>query len=75
MRLPDGPGRAPARQRRRCGRWFEATRGLCGSAGLFSEEYDIAQRQQRGNLPQTFVHAMMLECAARLGTPSARGNP
>lgn len=50
-------------------RWFEATRGLCGSAGLFSEEYDIAQRQQRGNLPQAFVHAMLLECAARLAGP------
>ncbi|MFD0277233.1 glycoside hydrolase family 15 protein [Kitasatospora sp. NPDC127111] len=50
-------------------RWFEATRGLCGSAGLFSEEYDIAQRQQRGNLPQAFVHAMMLECGARLARP------
>ncbi|MFJ8627050.1 glycoside hydrolase family 15 protein [Kitasatospora sp. NPDC093550] len=50
-------------------RWFEATRGLCGSAGLFSEEYDIAQRQQRGNLPQAFVHAMLLEAAARLARP------
>nr|WP_326847420.1 glycoside hydrolase family 15 protein [Streptomyces kaniharaensis] len=50
-------------------RWFEATRGLCGSAGLFSEEYDIAQRQQRGNLPQAFVHAMLLECAACLARP------
>ncbi|MFJ9770844.1 glycoside hydrolase family 15 protein [Kitasatospora sp. NPDC101157] len=50
-------------------RWFEATRGLCGSAGLFSEEYDLAQRQQRGNLPQAFVHAMLLEAAARLAGP------
>ncbi|MFF2950435.1 glycoside hydrolase family 15 protein [Kitasatospora sp. NPDC057965] len=50
-------------------RWFDSTRGLCGSAGLFSEEYDIAQRQQRGNLPQAFVHAMLLECAARLARP------
>ncbi|WP_234322563.1 glycoside hydrolase family 15 protein [Streptomyces sp. NRRL S-350] len=52
-------------------RWFETTRGLCGSAGLFAEEYDIAQRQQRGNLPQAFVHALMLECAARLARPPA----
>ncbi|RKT09434.1 GH15 family glucan-1,4-alpha-glucosidase [Streptomyces sp. 1114.5] len=51
-------------------RWFETTRGLCGSAGLFSEEYDLAQRQQRGNLPQAFVHAVLLECAARLATPA-----
>ncbi|MER6303721.1 glycoside hydrolase family 15 protein [Kitasatospora sp. NPDC001539] len=50
-------------------RWFETTRGLCGSAGLFSEEYDVAQRQQRGNLPQAFVHAMLLESAARLALP------
>ncbi|MER7705766.1 glycoside hydrolase family 15 protein [Kitasatospora sp. NPDC097605] len=50
-------------------RWFEAARGCCGSAGLFAEEYDIAQRQLRGNLPQAFVHAMMLECAARLAAP------
>ncbi|MCG6494233.1 glycoside hydrolase family 15 protein [Kitasatospora sp. A2-31] len=50
-------------------RWFETTRGLCGTAGLFSEEYDVAQREQRGNLPQAFAHAMMLECAARLARP------
>ncbi|MFF8772575.1 glycoside hydrolase family 15 protein [Kitasatospora sp. NPDC015120] len=50
-------------------RWFEAARGCCGSAGLFAEEYDIAQRQLRGNLPQAFVHAMMLECAARAAAP------
>ncbi|MFE2110411.1 trehalase-like domain-containing protein [Kitasatospora sp. NPDC059463] len=33
------------------------------------EEYDIARRQLRGNLPQAFVHAMMLECAARAAAP------
>ena len=42
------------------------------AAGLFSEEYDVTQRQLRGNLPQAFVHALMLECCARLaGPPSA----
>jgi len=46
--------------------WFERTRGACGSPGLFSEEYDTAQRQLRGNLPQMFVHALLLECACRL---------
>ncbi|WP_307806347.1 glycoside hydrolase family 15 protein [Streptomyces sp. FH025] len=56
-------------------RWFEVTRGLCGSAGLFSEEYDVAQRRQRGNLPQAFVHAMMLECSARLADSSPGRNP
>jgi GH15 family glucan-1,4-alpha-glucosidase len=47
-------------------RWFERNRAACGPAGLFSEEYDVQQRQLRGNLPQAFVHAVMLECAATL---------
>jgi alpha,alpha-trehalase len=46
--------------------WFERNRASCGPAGLFTEEYDVHQRQLRGNLPQAFVHAGMLECAARL---------
>ncbi|MFF7725552.1 glycoside hydrolase family 15 protein [Streptomyces sp. NPDC008001] len=50
-------------------RWFERNRAACGPAGLYSEEYDVAQRQLRGNLPQAFVHALMLECAARLVDP------
>lgn len=49
-------------------RWFERNRAACGSPGLFSEEYDVAERQLRGNLPQAFVHATLLECAARLGS-------
>ncbi|HEX5585491.1 glycoside hydrolase family 15 protein [Gaiella sp.] len=44
-------------------RWFERTRAACGPPGLLSEEYDIQQRQLRGNLPQAFVHAELLECA------------
>ncbi|RZU12715.1 glycoside hydrolase family 15 protein [Streptomyces sp. BK239] len=48
-------------------RWFERTRAACGSPGLFAEEYDVAQRQLRGNLPQGFVHALLLECSARFG--------
>ncbi len=47
-------------------RWFERARAACGPPGLFSEEFDVAQRQLRGNLPQAFVHATMLECAVRL---------
>jgi hypothetical protein len=39
---------------------------LRGPAGLYTEEYDVHQCQLRGNLPQAFVHARMLECAARL---------
>lgn len=48
------------------GQWFERTRGSCGGSGLFSEEYDVAQRQLRGNIPQAFVHALLVECAGRL---------
>jgi alpha,alpha-trehalase len=47
-------------------RWFERNRAACGSPGLFSEEYDVTERQLRGNLPQAFVHALLLESAARL---------
>jgi len=56
-------------------RWFERNRAACGPAGLYTEEYDVRQRQLRGNLPQAFVHAGMLECAARLSaTPSGPGS-
>lgn len=53
--------------------WFERNRAACGAPGLYSEEYDIAERQLRGNLPQAFVHAMLLECAARLASAPGRG--
>jgi hypothetical protein len=53
----------PARARH----WFERNRAACGPPGLLAEEYDVTQRQLRGNLPQAFVHALLLECAARLG--------
>jgi alpha,alpha-trehalase len=48
-------------------RWFERNRAACGPPGLLSEEYDVRQRQTRGNLPQAFVHALLLECAAAQG--------
>jgi hypothetical protein len=47
-------------------RLFERNRASCGPAGLFTEEFDIGQRQLRGNLPQAFVHALLLETAATL---------
>jgi alpha,alpha-trehalase len=50
-------------------RWFERNRAACGPPGLFAEEYDVAQRQLRGNLPQAFVHALLLESARRLADP------
>jgi alpha,alpha-trehalase len=46
--------------------WFERNRTACGPAGLLSEEFDVQQRQLRGNLPQAFVHAMLLESATSL---------
>ena len=48
-------------------RWFERNRAACGPPGLLAEEYDVRQRQLRGNLPQAFVHALLLETAQRLG--------
>jgi GH15 family glucan-1,4-alpha-glucosidase len=50
----------------RAARWFERNRAACGPAGLLSEEFDVVQRQMRGNLPQAFVHALLLQCAAVL---------
>ncbi|MEU3215719.1 glycoside hydrolase family 15 protein [Streptomyces sp. NPDC006971] len=50
-------------------RWFERNRAACGTTGLFAEEFDIRQRQLRGNVPQAFVHALFLESATRLAAP------
>ena len=54
-------------RREEAARWFERNRAACGSPGLLSEEYDVRQRQLRGNLPQAFVHALLLETSAVLG--------
>ena len=51
--------------------WFERSRSACGSPGLLAEEYDVGQRQLRGNLPQAFVHATLLEASRRLADPWA----
>lgn len=45
-------------------RWFERSRAACGPPGLFAEEFDVHERQLRGNVPQAFVHALFLEAAA-----------
>jgi alpha,alpha-trehalase len=45
---------------------FERNRAACGPPGLLTEEYDVAERQLRGNAPQAFVHALLLECATSL---------
>jgi GH15 family glucan-1,4-alpha-glucosidase len=54
--------------------WFERSRAACGPGALYTEEYDTHQRQQRGNLPQAFVHAAMLECAVRLSGSASLGS-
>ncbi|WP_420749536.1 glycoside hydrolase family 15 protein [Rhodococcus sp. O3] len=53
-------------------RWFERNRSACGSPGLFTEEFDVEQRQLRGNLPQCFVHALLFESAHRLAEDPGR---
>jgi alpha,alpha-trehalase len=53
-------------------RWFERNRGALGPPGLFTEEFDIVQRQLRGNLPQAFVHALLIEAAHILVTDTPR---
>ncbi len=45
-------------------RWFERARSGAGAPGLLAEEFDVVQHQLRGNLPQAFVHAALIECAA-----------
>jgi GH15 family glucan-1,4-alpha-glucosidase len=37
---------------------------------LYTEEFDADQHQLRGNLPQAFVHALMLESSVRLAEPA-----
>ncbi|WP_264001054.1 glycoside hydrolase family 15 protein, partial [Mycobacterium pseudoshottsii] len=51
----------------RATRYFERNRAGCGPPGLFGEEYDVEQRQLRGNLPQAFVHALLIETSLRVG--------
>jgi GH15 family glucan-1,4-alpha-glucosidase len=52
-------------------RYFERNRSGCGTPGLFSEEYDIRQRQLRGNMPQAFVHALLFESSSTLARTTA----
>jgi alpha,alpha-trehalase len=49
-------------------RWFERGRSAMSTTGLFSEEFDTGQHQLRGNLPQAFVHAALVEAAAAQGS-------
>jgi GH15 family glucan-1,4-alpha-glucosidase len=54
-------------------RFFERNRAACGPPSLLCEEYDVVQRQLRGNIPQAFVHALLIETSLRLAnSPSHR---
>jgi alpha,alpha-trehalase len=55
--------------------WWERSRASCGPAMLYSEEFDTTERQMRGNLPQAFVHALLLESSAVLGRSPAGVDP
>jgi alpha,alpha-trehalase len=55
-------------------RLFERNRAACGPTSLYTEEWDVDQRQLRGNLPQAFVHAAMLECAVKLSRDTEPGS-
>lgn len=43
---------------------FERARSSAGTPGLLAEELDVVEHQLRGNLPQAFVHALLIEAAA-----------
>jgi hypothetical protein len=49
--------------------WFERGRAAYGPPGIYTEEFDVRQRQLRDNLPQAFVYALMFETAAQLARP------
>lgn len=55
-------------------RLFERNRAACGPPGLYCEEYDVTQRQLRGNVPQAFVHALLIETAQRLSPAGDRAD-
>lgn len=46
--------------------FYERARLSSTSSGLFTEEFDVASHQLRGNLPQAFVHALFIEAAMQL---------
>ncbi|MEC3919011.1 glycoside hydrolase family 15 protein [Nocardia sp. CDC160] len=56
-------------------RYFERNRAACGTPGLFAEEFDVTQRQLRGNLPQAFVHALLFEASNRAARPGQWADP
>jgi GH15 family glucan-1,4-alpha-glucosidase len=46
--------------------WFERAAGCTGSSAIYGEEWDVRERQVRGNLPQAFVHALHLESSVTI---------
>jgi len=48
--------------------FYERARLSSTSSGLFTEEFDVASHQLRGNLPQAFVHALFIEAALQLAS-------
>jgi hypothetical protein len=56
-------------------RWFERNRSAVGPPGLFTEEFDVVQHQLRGNLPQAFVHALLIESSHVLAADTPRRSP
>ncbi|MEE6163318.1 MULTISPECIES: glycoside hydrolase family 15 protein [unclassified Mycolicibacterium] len=56
-------------------RFFERNRAACGPPGLFCEEYDVEQRQLRGNIPQAFVHALFIESSLRVAKSPHTDSP
>ena len=55
--------------------WFERNRGALGPPALFTEEFDVVQRRLRGNLPQAFVHALLIDTAHTLTTETQTLDP
>lgn len=47
-------------------RYFERNRTACGPPMLLCEEYDVEEHQLRGNIPQAFTHALLVEASLRL---------
>ena len=42
---------------------IERNRAACGPAALLSEEWDVRERQLRGNFPQAFTHLGLISAA------------
>jgi GH15 family glucan-1,4-alpha-glucosidase len=50
---------------------FEKLLALGNDLGLFSEEYDVADKRLIGNFPQAFTHPTLVEAAKTLSPGTA----